>query len=227
MDRQRAPHAVLGRAEAGAGAGSRRAPTHSRPSQAKELSDAFEKVAADLTPPKPLMRPRSEPPPAAVSSSAADPEQDVAAPVDPFDVCDEKDVLGHLPADFESRLASTMWKERLEALEELLMLVSVPKLASGAYNDLVGLLVKVSTPIIHSSLRPRQRLSDSNVLVVASAANALAQLTQGLRQGFAPFKQTVLPALLEKLKEKKANVIIGLRLALDNMFLCVSRRCSC
>lgn len=47
-------------------------------------------------------------------------------------------------------------------------------------------------------------------------------MAKGMRASFAPQRSLVLPAMLEKCKERKAQMIQALRDALDAMFLCLS-----
>jgi len=59
---------------------------------------------------------------------------------------------------------------------------------------------------------------DSNVMVVGIAVKCLGRLALGLKKGFQPYANTVLPQLLEKFKEKKANVVGPLRDAVDAIY---------
>ena len=68
---------------------------------------------------------------------------------------------------------------------------------------------------------------DSNVLVVALAANVVKGLATGLREGFQPLVPQVLPGMLGKFKEKKLGVVTALREAVDAVFLTVRAVCVC
>lgn len=63
---------------------------------------------------------------------------------------------------------------------------------------------------------------DSNVLVVALACKCVFGLAAGLKKRFQPYSGAVIPALLEKFKEKKQNVVTALREAIDAVYLSVS-----
>jgi hypothetical protein len=53
---------------------------------------------------------------------------------------------------------------------------------------------------------------------VVLVANSIEKLAIGLKSSFSQYKSTVIPALLEKMKEKKSNVLEALRNALDSVF---------
>lgn len=64
--------------------------------------------------------------------------------IDTYDLADPVNVLDKLPKDFYDSLASAKWKDRKEALENLLgTLKNSPKLEDGRYFELVGALAKV------------------------------------------------------------------------------------
>jgi cytoskeleton-associated protein 5 len=73
---------------------------------------------------------------------------------------------------------STKWKERKEALDALLEILSAQKFEDGRYGELVNTLGK--------------RMNDSNILVVTLAADSIAKLALGLGQAFAQYKSLVL-----------------------------------
>lgn len=113
------------------------------------------------------------------------------------------DLRKKLPAGFFDHLASTKWKERKEeALDPLLTtLTSTPKLSEEDYTDILAALAK--------------RMTDANVACVTVAAQCIAGIANGLKSGFARYKSTVVPPLLERLKEKKQSVVDALAAALD------------
>lgn len=65
--------------------------------------------------------------------------------------------------------------------------------------------------------------SDANIVVVVLAANCIEGIARGLRSEFQQYKSLVLSAMLERCKEKKQNVVDALKLAMDAVFLSVSR----
>ena len=62
---------------------------------------------------------------------------------------------------------------------------------------------------------------DANVMVVALAAKCIGLLATGLRKKFMQYSPMITSPILEKFKEKKANVVAALREAIDAVFLTV------
>ncbi|KAJ3334892.1 Cytoskeleton associated protein 5, partial [Kappamyces sp. JEL0680] len=121
--------------------------------------------------------------------------------IDAFDLADPVPFLEKLPKSFYTDLASTKWKERKEACELLLKLVSFPKLEDGRYYELVNVLAK--------------KLADPNVVVAVLVANILEKMALGLKTGFALYRNIVVAPLMDRMKEKKTHVLEALRGALD------------
>ena len=123
--------------------------------------------------------------------------------LDAYDLADSIDLNTRLPSNLYDMLGSSSWKERKEALENVLPLIKVPKISDSArYGELCDALCK--------------RIGDVNVLVVVLAAGCLEAMSNGLRSNFAPYKSSAIPVLLEKAKEKKSNVVDAIRSALDS-----------
>lgn len=122
-----------------------------------------------------------------------------------MDLIDPVDIISKLPKDFYEKLEEKKWQIRKESLEALEPLVQNPKLASGDYGELVRALKKVIT-------------KDSNVVLVASAGKCLALLAKGLSKKFQPYAVACVGGILEKFKEKKANVVQALRDAMDAIY---------
>lgn len=125
--------------------------------------------------------------------------------LDPYELADPVDILSKLPKDFYDKLEEKNWKERKEALETLDTLLKAPKLENGDYGDLVRALKKVVQ-------------KDSNVICVALAAKCIAQIAVGLKKRFHTYASACIPALLEKFKEKKQNVVLACREAIDAVY---------
>ena len=180
--------------------------------QSKELQELFAKETFGQCRPTKYLRstkPRTlNAPGQATQEVLAESEavSTVLKPVDAFDLVDPVDVLSKLPADFETLVTSSNWKERKEVLSALLLVLKTPRIVDGHFGELIDHLLK--------------RVSDVNVLVVVVAANCLDALASGLRSLFVPYRPIVLPVLLERCKEKKANVVDALRGALNALFLC-------
>ena len=97
------------------------------------------------------------------------------------------------------------WQLRKEALDGLLPLTQNPKLQPGDYHEVVKVLKKFIA-------------KDTNVMLVALAAQCLAGLARGLRSAFKQQAGTSLSVLLEKFKEKKLNVVTALRDCVDALY---------
>ncbi|EEZ99362.1 protein mini spindles [Tribolium castaneum] len=137
------------------------------------------------------------------------PDDDESPDMDPYELADPVDILSKLPKDFYEKIEAKKWQERKEALEILEKLVQTPKLQSGDYGDLVRALKKMIE-------------KDSNVVVVALAGRCLAAIAGGLKKRFQPYAGACVPSLLEKFKEKKQNVVIAIKEAIDVIYLTTS-----
>ncbi|XP_075144910.1 msps cytoskeleton-associated protein 5 isoform X3 [Haematobia irritans] len=179
----------------------------------KELEDEFDKLKGEKAEPTRYLKSQQEKQ-QQISAAAADnddngndEEGDAGGEeIDPMDLIDPVDILSKMPKDFYEKLEEKKWtlrKESLEALEKLL--TENPKLESGDYGSLVNALKKVLS-------------KDSNVVLVAMAVKCLAMLAKGLGKRFSPYAMACVPALLEKFKEKKSNVVTALREAMDAIY---------
>ena len=118
--------------------------------------------------------------------------------LDPYDLMDPVDILAQLPKNFYELVAEKKWQLRKEALDALLPLSQTPKIQPGDFGELAATLKKFIA-------------KDTNVMLVALAAQCLAGIAKGLRQGFRQHAASSLPVVLEKFKEKKANVVAALK----------------
>lgn len=156
---------------------------------------------------------------AAEASGAADdepPEEaEAAAPIDPRDLMDPVNALSMFPSDLEDRLSSTKWKDRLEVLEECNKVLAAPGNAKisdsniDSYGSLAGTL-------------GAKCKSDANVNVVIEASKVIEGLARGIGKPFGRFRGIIMVGCLERLKERKANVVEALGKALDALFSTVS-----
>ncbi len=135
--------------------------------------------------------------------------EDASPDIDPYDLLDPVDILSKLPKDFYEKCEAKKWQERKEAMEALETLVANPKLEAGDYSDLVRMLKKIVS-------------KDINVVVVALAGKCITGLANGLKKKFSPYASSCISTILEKFKEKKANVVTAMREAIDSCFLAVS-----
>lgn len=134
---------------------------------------------------------------------------------DPMSLLDPVDVLALFPSDLESRLSSTKWKDRLEALEECNKILTDPKNAKilDSNADAYGPLAQ--------TLGTKCK-SDANVNVVMEACKVIEGLARGLGKSFGRHRAVVTPGMMERLKERKASVVEALGKALDAIFSTVS-----
>ncbi|KIR73278.1 microtubule Associated protein [Cryptococcus deuterogattii CA1014] len=130
---------------------------------------------------------------------------------DPMSLLDPVDVLALFPSDLESRLSSTKWKDRLEALEECNKILTDPKNAKilDSNADAYGPLAQ--------TLGTKCK-SDANVNVVMEACKVIEGLARGLGKSFGRHRAVVMPGMMERLKERKAIVGEALGKALDAIF---------
>ena len=125
--------------------------------------------------------------------------------LDPYEMLDPVEILSKLPKDFYEKVEEKKWQLRKEALDELHSLTQNPKLVPGDYLDLVKVLKKFIS-------------KDTNVMLVALAAQCMAGLAKGLRSHFKQHANNGLSTLLEKFKEKKLNVVTALRDCVDAFY---------
>lgn len=177
-----------------------------------ELEGEFDKIKNEKAEPTRYLKSQQEKQHALKSAAARDEEEDAddednnqREEVDPLDLIDPVDILSKLPKDFYEKLEAKKWQERKESLEALQKLLENPKLESGDYGDCVKALKKVLT-------------KDTNVVLVAMAGKCLACLAKGLGKKFSPYALACVSGILEKFKEKKANVVTALREAIDAIY---------
>ncbi|XP_047658856.1 cytoskeleton-associated protein 5-A-like isoform X2 [Tachysurus fulvidraco] len=132
--------------------------------------------------------------------------EEAAPAVDAYELLEAVEILSKLPKDFYEKIEAKKWQERKEALDALETLTKNPKLESGEYGDVVKALNKVIG-------------KDTNVMLVTLAAKCVAGLSAGLRKKFGPYAGHLVPTILEKFKEKKAQVVQALQEAIDAVYL--------
>lgn len=188
-----------------------------KPVQQKDLTVAFEKVKDVTAEQKRYTRrqqqQREKEREAAIAATSAALDGDVvmddaeeAAPAfDAFSMMDPVHVLSKFPSDLNDRIASKVWKERKEVLEEVHAVLSkAPKLAVDEYVDVIRHFAKC--------------MKDANVQVVQLAAECIEFMAKGLKQHFHRYQQLLLGPMIERTKEKKASVADALANALDAVF---------
>ncbi|KAI4240096.1 MAG: hypothetical protein L6R40_005335 [Gallowayella cf. fulva] len=131
-------------------------------------------------------------------------EEEQPAEVDAFDLAEPVDVLSKVPGNFHESMASSKWKDRKDALDALFVAVNTDRIKDGPFDEIVTVLAK--------------SMKDANIAVVTVAANCIECLAKGLRHGFAKYRSRTMPAIMERLKEKKQSVADALGAALDAVF---------
>ncbi|CAG8439476.1 8530_t:CDS:10 [Diversispora eburnea] len=144
-----------------------------KPVQIKELNEAFEKLPQEKPTQQRLLRSQQAAAEAAAEAGEADKEEaEEEKELDAYELAEPVDILSKMAKDFYTQLGSSKWKERNEALVGLLEISKTPRIADNNYTEL--------------------RISDSNILVVTSAAGNIEALASGLRDAFAKYKSTVI-----------------------------------
>ena len=127
--------------------------------------------------------------------------------MDPRAFAEPVDIVPKLPANFQNNLKSSKWKERKEALDDLsALLSSTPRVKDAP--ELAELVKSLATRIA----------SDANINCVMVAAKCMEDMAKGMTSSFSKFREAVVPPMLERLKERKANVTDSIGAALDAVF---------
>uniref|UniRef100_V5GAR1 Cytoskeleton-associated protein 5 n=1 Tax=Anoplophora glabripennis TaxID=217634 RepID=V5GAR1_ANOGL len=183
-----------------------------QPVQITELETEFSKIEGQKASPTRYIRSQQEKQAKIAAETVQDngeedvEEDEVPQEIDPYELAAPVDILSKLPKDFCEKLEAKKWQERKEVLEILENLLKTPKLENGDYGDVVRALKKIVQ-------------KDSNVVCVALAGRCIASLATGLKKRFQTYAGFCVPALLEKFKEKKQNVVTALRDAIDAVYL--------
>ncbi|CAO3629819.1 unnamed protein product [Cunninghamella blakesleeana] len=183
-----------------------------KPVQIKDLEDAFNKMPTERPVPERLLRSEQQ-----KATEATTVEMDGADnedgnndelmdedPIDAFDLVDPVDITIKLPSNFYELMSSKKWQERREALDALMEATKTPKIIDKDYSELMTSLVK--------------RISDTNILLVGTAANCIEAIANGLRADFGKYKEMVTPPMIEKLKERKPAILESLVNSLHAVF---------
>lgn len=206
--------------------------TELKPVQVKELKDAFEgleKEGKGHKTLKPERFTRAQAREAAANEAVDIPQEEPEgkfsfapipdiltfaslemAPLDPRAFAEAVDIVPKLPASFQTNLKSSKWKERKETLDDLATLLSsTPKIKDSP--ELADLSKSLATCIA----------KDANINCVMVAATCVEELAKGLMASFAKYRENVVSPMLERLKERKANVTDAIGAALDAVFATV------
>ncbi len=129
--------------------------------------------------------------------------------IDAREFVEEVDILPKIPQDFHAQMNSSKWKDRKEALDATL--------------DVVKASIKIKDEGIGELLRAlAKRMTDANVMCVIAAANIIGGIAKGVGQPFSKYKSIVMPPMIERFKERKANVVEAISNGLDEVFATVS-----
>lgn len=134
-------------------------------------------------------------------------KQQSGVQIDTFSMLPEETILDKLPKDFQERITSSKWKDRVEALEEFWdsVLSQTKKLKSSSqnYSNLLGIYGHIIQ-------------KDANIQAVALAAQSVELICDKLKTpGFSKdYVSLVFTPLLDRTKEKKPSVIEAIRKAL-------------
>lgn len=128
--------------------------------------------------------------------------------LDPRAFAEPVDITSKIPPS--AQLSSSKWKERKEAMDDFVsVLKATPKIKEAQeYLDLAKTL---------AATIPK----DSNINCVISAANCIEGMALGLGPFFGRSRETIVPLMLERLKERKVSVTDAIGAALDAVFTCV------
>lgn len=129
---------------------------------------------------------------------------------DPRAFAEVVDVAAKLPPTFGAGIKSSKWKERKEVLDEAATLFS-STLRIKDSPELAEVTRSLATCIA----------KDANIMCVIVAASCLENLAKGMGSPFGKYRETIVPLMLQRLKERKANVTDAIGTALDAVFATV------
>jgi len=122
---------------------------------------------------------------------------------------EEVDISNKIPSDFHTAISSSAWKERKATLEAMLEVAKA------------NLKIKDSEAVGEVAKACGKRMTDANVQCVMLAANVLEALAQNVGPSFGKYQSALISPMLERLKERKQNVVDTIGQALDAVFATV------
>ncbi|KAF6765176.1 microtubule associated protein [Ephemerocybe angulata] len=190
-----------------------------KPVQVKELKEAFEaleKEGKGKGSVKPERLTRQQAREAEAQADAGDGgEEDAPADepeeIDPRSFAEVVDIVSKLPSTFQAGIKSSKWKERKEVLDEAATLLSSTMRIKDS-PELGELSRSLATCIA----------KDANINCVMVAASCLESLAKGVGAPFGKHRESIVPLMLQRLKERKANVTDAIGAALDGVFATVT-----
>lgn len=191
-----------------------------KPILLQDLTSEFDKIKGEKATPERLLRSQQQQADVAVdqqvdgdgtAGAGGDATDGVEEEIDPFELMVAVDIIAKLPGDFYTLIESKKWQERKDCLEKLQQLLeSNPKLDTKSdYGEVIKKLKHIIS-------------KDTNIVVATLAIKCLSMLASGLRKGFHSHANACVSILLEKFKEKKANVVQTLRECIDAVYQATS-----
>ena len=116
-------------------------------------------------------------------------EEEEKEELDPYEFLQPVEVISQLDRDFWVGLEAKKWSDRRNSLLFLLDLLSTPKLVEGDYSELSRSLKAIIE-------------KDLNVVCVSKSVEIVGRLAVGLRTSFGKECKALIPAILEKSKDK-------------------------
>lgn len=185
-----------------------------KPVQIKELNEACDALKAEGKGPgsfKPERFTRAGARERETAGPEVEEEEAAPAEVDPTTFMEEVDVVAKFPSGLYTDLASSKWKERKTALDDLAAVLTPLQKIKDAPAEL-GELTKALAG----------RMSDANIMCVMAAASCVEGLCKGLGKPYGRYREIIVNPMMERLKERKQNVTDALGQALDAFFTTVS-----
>ncbi|KAF9264709.1 microtubule associated protein [Marasmius fiardii PR-910] len=183
-----------------------------KPVQVKELKEAFENMEKEgkgkgSIKPNRITRAQAREAENVFANGGDDAGEGGSADAGVGAFAEPVDIVPKLPSTLLTALTSSKWKERKEVLDELNTLVtSAPRIKEAPE---LGDVVKALATRIQG---------DANINCVMISASCMEAIAKGLMSSFARYRETVVPPMLERLKERKANVTDSIGAALDGVF---------
>lgn len=188
-----------------------------KPVQIKEINDSCEALKAEGKGPgsfKPERLTRAgarEREEREMNAAGAEEEEEAApAEVDPMEFMPETDVVAKFPKDLYTNLASSKWKDRKGALDELAAVLTPTQKIKDSPPEFAELVKAMAG-----------RMSDANIMCVMAAASCVEGLAKGLGQPFGRYREIIVTPMLDRMKERKQNVTDALGQGLDAVFATV------
>ncbi|CAG7849449.1 Spindle pole body component alp14 AltName: Full=Altered polarity protein 14 [Serendipita indica DSM 11827] len=186
-----------------------------KPVQIKEINEACEALKAEGKGPGSFKPERFTRAAArereAMDASAVEEEAAPPAEIDPTEFMEETDVVKKFPEGLYTNLASSKWKDRKTALDDLAAVLTPMQKIKDSPPEFAELTKALAG-----------RMSDANIMCVMAAASCVEGLAKGLGTPFGRYREIIVTPMLDRLKERKQNVTDSLGQALDAVFATVT-----